>query len=582
MAVALHLGVLAAAQRGSAVVLHLGGTGGGAGAVRRPLRCAVAARWQHGQEARAALSWTGSAGRGVARATALAWRPAVAVDVGCAAPWGAAARAGAAITSNQAPAWGVGRPVTAPWRGAHPRASRATADWGVATERARGALAPWGPGRRARLGVRADWSRPLEVSLPVLVPMLRPALAVRDVVLPWQQGRPVWGRGAPWAIVEVVVPPPTPCWVPPAGDAVVLRLATAEAPRSPLVLWLRCRRVLPTATVVVPVRRVYVSLNQFSAVRVRDGVPVPLRSMRAALDADSWAWTWSGELPASALPLVVRGGDGALTELQITLNGWPLRVLCENLSRSRSFGSSSLTVSGRSPHALLGAPSAAEVAWLSTAAMTTQQLADDALPPGWTLDWGLTPWLVPTGLWSHVGTPITALTRLAAVGGGYVRPDATARLLAVLPRYPLPPWEWAGATPDLELPSSAAAAEAIEWTDKPAYNAVLVSGTAAGGVQGVAVRAGTAGDQRAQDVSDALICHVDAVRQRALPVLADTGAQAAVTLGMQVPESLGVVLPGKLVRYVDGGTTRIGLSRSVSASYDGQRARQSIVLETHA
>jgi hypothetical protein len=48
-----------------------------------------------------------------------------------------------------------------------------------------------------------------------------------------------------------------------------------------------------------------------------------------------------------------------------------------------------------------------------------------------------------------------------------------------------------------------------------------------------------------------------------MPVLADVGRQAMVSLRLPVLPETGIIVPGKFVRYVDGGTTRLGLTRSV-------------------
>jgi hypothetical protein len=150
----------------------------------------------------------------------------------------------------------------------------------------------------------------------------------------------------------------------------------------------------------------------------------------------------------------------------------------------------------------------------------------------------------------------------------------------VLPGYPFTPWDFATATPDLEIPVNVATREGIEWHDKPAYNEVYVIGQA-GGVLGHVIRAGTTGGTPAQMVTDDLITHSDAARQRGTRILADTGRQASVSLTMPILEDSGIILPGQLIRYVDGATTRLGLSRAVSIQTGLPSTRQTIEIETH-
>ena len=70
-----------------------------------------------------------------------------------------------------------------------------------------------------------------------------------------------------------------------------------------------------------------------------------------------------------------------------------------------------------------------------------------------------------------------------------------------------------------------------------------------------------------------------AVQRTALA--ADTGSQAHVTLKLPILPETGIIVPGKYVRYVDGATTRIGLTRSVSVSVGSPEIWQTLLLETH-
>jgi hypothetical protein len=82
-------------------------------------------------------------------------------------------------------------------------------------------------------------------------------------------------------------------------------------------------------------------------------------------------------------------------------------------------------------------------------------------------------------------------------------------------------------------------------------------------------------------VTDDLITHADAARQRGTAILADTGRQARISLSMPVLDETGIILPGQLVRYVDGATTRLGLARSVNVSASLPKVRQTVEIETH-
>ena len=83
-------------------------------------------------------------------------------------------------------------------------------------------------------------------------------------------------------------------------------------------------------------------------------------------------------------------------------------------------------------------------------------------------------------------------------------------------------------------------------------------------------------------VTDALITHADAARQRGVRELAAGGRQAMVSLQLPVLETTGVIPPGKMVRYVDGSTTRVGITRSVQVDVRMPEIFQSIEVETYA
>ena len=378
-------------------------------------------------------------------------------------------------------------------------------------------------------------------------------------------------------------PPPDPCYVP-DGHLVFAEAWAGERPD--LLLYCELHdSPLPTATVVVPVRNVYMVINNVTLTRVSNGHVFPVLSMRLNIDADSWTWSFSASLPGPELEHV-DSGTGDPIELEATINGTAYRVIVERISRERQFGNSRIAISGRGKNARLAAPYAPLQTFSNASGdLTAAQLLDDALKEngvsiGWDVDWGMDDWLVPAGSWLHQGTHMTAALAIAQAAGGYVQPHRTANTLRVLHRYPVAPWDWPTATPDFELPADVTVREAIEWEDKPLYNRVFVSGNRSG-VLAQVTRAGTAGDVVAQMVVDDLITEATAGRLRGLSVLADTGRQAAISVRLPVLTETGVIEPGKLVRYLDGLVPRIGLVRSTAVEVSQQTVRQVLGIETH-
>lgn len=342
--------------------------------------------------------------------------------------------------------------------------------------------------------------------------------------------------------------------------------------------------------VVVPVRRVYFVINNVTLHRLPDGLPVPVFSLSLALDAASWTWGFDALLPAAAEALVAPGSNGGPVELVASVNGTPFRVLAESISRERVFGDASIRISGRGRNAVLAAPYAPLMNFQQPQARTARQLMDDVLtlngiPLGWNIDWGLTDWNVPAGVFTQQGTWMEALVAIASAAGGYLIPHPSDQSIRVRHRYPVAPWEWNTVTPDFVLPVDAVARESLRWVEKPGYNRVFVSGQDVG-VLGQVSRAGTAGDVLAPMVVDALITEAAAARQRVISVLADTGQQIEVTLRLPVLAETGIIEPGAFVEYQDGsqGSTirRLGIVRSTQVEAGMPQVWQTLGVQSHA
>jgi hypothetical protein len=434
--------------------------------------------------------------------------------------------------------------------------------------------APWQTARPMRLDVMSRFQRGLW----------------RPVSWLTRFQRAIWPP--PWSRVAVLPPEPPwdPCYVPDPN------LLFAQPWTGGADLLFVCERhdgggggpePPPPPLVVVPIRSVYIVLNTVTLRRVADDAQVPVLDMSLSIDADSWTWGFSASIPGQALALVAPDSNGPI-ELEATINGSAWRVLAEQIGRERTFNASTLRVSGRGKSALLDAPYSPTRTTSNDIARTAQQLMDDVLmlnnvPIGWDIDWRIDDWLVPAGAFAMSGPYIEGLTQIAGAAGAYIQPHPTAQTLIVLPRYPAPPWDWASVTPDIELPAAVTVQEGIEWTERPAYNRVYVSG-ASQGILGQVTRAGTAGDLVAEMVTDALITAPEAARQRGIAILGDTGRQAAVTLRVPVLSETGVIKPGQFVRYVDGTDNnlhRLGLVRAASVAGGFPEVWQTLQLETH-
>lgn len=519
-----------------------------------PQRVSLGSTWSGLASLLATWRCSWAAASALRGALVASWQTTAAIGNRWGIPWPATAPVLASVRAPWRPTTPAWRAWLSRWQAATPQRMATAAAWQSGTWCARSVSAPWQGGQAERRPIAAIWS--------VGAPQRQARM------LPWGPGGLlVTGGGS-----IVVVPPPVPpvgCWQPEPGGMVSLlfRRALGPQPGGAVVLRFGCGG--KPAVVVVPVRRVYIVSVSGSLVRVDNGVQIPALSISLALDADSWTWDFSATVTPGAKALLARGTPGVPVVLEATLSGEPVRVVVEGMGRTRVFGRDALQIKGRGINAALAAPYSAVSTFGSAGALTSQQLLDAALPDGWSASWGLDPWLVPAGAWSHQGTPMTAALAIAGAGGGYVQPHPTAPQILVLPRYPVAPWEWSGSTPDIELPADVVKEEAWEWLDQPGYNRVYVCGSNAGGLLASVTRSGTAGDVEAPMVVDPLITHATAARQRGLAILADTGRQAFPTLRLRLLPGVGIIRPGRLLRYIDGGTSRVGLSRGVRVVYGG-------------
>jgi hypothetical protein len=427
------------------------------------------------------------------------------------------------------------------------------------------------------------WEQPLTHRLGTVNSAGRAVARDRGWQVAFQEGmRPRAGRAA--ASPPLIPAAPDLCYLP---DSRLLFDAAWSSSTGLIFICERHPGYVPTGqTVVVPIRRIYMIINNASLRRVDGNILLPTFSMTLGLDADSWAWSFSATLPGRVLPDLESASNGAPVEVEALINGVAYRALVESIERSREFGANDLRIAGRGKTALLDAPYAPTLNLTNTMARTAQQIMGDVLTVngvslGWDVQWGLVDWLIPAGVFSHQGSYIGAINKIAAAAGGYVQPHPSTQTIKVLPRYPKAPWEWHTITPDFQLPADATSRESLRWLEKPAYNRVFVSGQEVG-VLGQVTRAGTAGNALAPMVVDALITDAVAARQRGIAVLSDTGRQIEVSLRLPVVPETGIIEPGAIVEYRDGSISRRGLVRSTSVQAGLPEIWQTLGVQTYA
>lgn len=339
-------------------------------------------------------------------------------------------------------------------------------------------------------------------------------------------------------------------------------------------------------TIVVPVKRSYIVINDSTLTNIKTGESIPAVDMSMTIDMDSWTWGFSATIPDSAYSSVARDSNGNPPTLEAMINGVPYRVIAESISRSRAFGKSTYSVTGRGISAELSDSYVPVMSFGNTATRTAQQLMNDVLtlngqPIGWTIDWKIDDWLVAAGAFSHQGSYMSAINSIAQSAGAFISPDNANRILHVMPRMPAPHWLLENLTPEIILPSDPVIQESTTWEKRPAYDSIYVSGTTSAGVLAKVRKTGSGGINTMPMVTDPLITDVIAARQRGISELSKSGSVVNYQLNLPILSETGIITPGKVIRYVDNGNLRTGLSKSVSVNVALPTARQTINIVTY-
>ena len=339
-----------------------------------------------------------------------------------------------------------------------------------------------------------------------------------------------------------------------------------------------------TAGIVIPVRSCYVVHNSVTLYRLPAGTEFKAESFTLDIDKDSWTFGWSASLHSSARAHLLRSAPDERVEVECVVNGVSYRLAIDSMGRDKSFPESRIAVRGLGRAAELDD---VDLSFGNTAPRTAQQLMDDVLTVngvslGWTLDWQIQDWLVAADAFLFRGSYIGALRYIAEAARAYIHPHTTDKVLRVLPLYPQAPWDWATLlTPDIELPAAVAAVVNVEEVMRPRYNRVFVGGVGKG-VFGPVDRTGTAGDKVAPQVLHPLITAAEAHIQCGRGVLSDTGLQEHFSVQTMVLPETGIILPGKVLRFVDEDGPHLGIVRNTAVKMpEFPMLSQTLVVETH-
>lgn len=333
--------------------------------------------------------------------------------------------------------------------------------------------------------------------------------------------------------------------------------------------------------------------NSVSLNRTDDGREIKLLSFDVGIDSNSYTWSFNATVPLSELSKVNTAYEQRIG-VDLVVNGNLWRFILDGCDDNASFGSSSLTIKGKSRAMLLAHPYATQRGFKYDTAMSARQIAEDELnrggvPSGFTLDWqlaGINGWDIPANTYSYTGkTPINSLQWIAEAAGGFINAHMSDDIIHVLANYPTPSWEWAAQRPSINLPISLITSRSRGRVYKPNYNGALVSGEKAGSISALIKRRGTSGGYQPPMVTSDLITDTAAAISRGKAMLSDVGDIGNINIAMPLHDDFGVLKPSTLIG-VNDGEQWIGMVRGtkISGKLSGNQTleiEQSIDIERH-
>lgn len=455
--------------------------------------------------------------------------------------------------------------------------------WQVAAHTNQSALETYQHPGRKQASPATSWQPGQPTAMPVwLVYNPRPARRRDEWRLPWGEGAGVvslWPRPDPWQ-------PEPPAPYVPTPDINFCFAVSQETPTL-LPIGRVCGGDEPQSPVIIPIRSTYIVIHNISLTRLDDGFEIDAEQLSCSLTADAWAWQFSATLRGrGALDAVMPDTNGQPVTLVATINGYTWHLLVEDWTEDREFGKRGVSVTGRGLSAELASPYQLPDSGVTDSALTIQQLMAGHLPlgSGWTLAFttGTPDWLVPAGAWSwSTQSPIAAIHAAAQGTGLVVVPGMDSKTLTVQPRYPVLPWDYATATPDLTVPESAILRLQRRQAVATQANAVFVHGGEVGGVLARVIRNLSAGDRVAATQSSPLITHADAARLLGGRILSGQHQQPTVrSLTMPLGGDFALGAIGNLMQIGLAGDTQHGIINAVSIEAQrtdrGTTARQSL------
>jgi hypothetical protein len=310
-------------------------------------------------------------------------------------------------------------------------------------------------------------------------------------------------------------------------------------------------------------RSSYIMQPTITCVRVRDNLEILITSFNYQMARTQFAATCSVKFCSKV------DYNRSLNELlKITVNGYDFHTTIEQPSSSLRFNAKSFSGSGRSRLSELSSPKQRPTNYTNTVAKTLAGLMSDiVLNSGWTIDSSkIIDYAVPALAFSYNNkTPAEALKMCADGIGAMLKVNDITKVIEVIPKWPVMPWDTETAVCDVILNSSVILQHDTDTILKNTSNVVFVRGEQLG-VHCKIKQSNTLADLYASDVIDQLITHNQGAVQRGSCELANTGDKEQSTIRTKIMPDLPPITPGMLIGIQNDGQVYKATCDSISIS----------------
>lgn len=343
------------------------------------------------------------------------------------------------------------------------------------------------------------------------------------------------------------------------------------------------------------IKDAYLIMNNAYIVTLPERTPVSAQDISISLDLDAFVWSLSARILDAPSMALLRPGPTGPVHVEVGCNGHAWVFIIERYSQEHAFPARSWRIQGVSRTQYLASPYAPRrTARITVPTNARGVITDQLLYTGFDHTWDaeLPDYTIPADVWGYERkTPMEVISEIAGAVGAVIVPDPMTDTLHIQHRYRAgQPWSWDALPPaslDVIVAEALVGSLSAQWTPGAPFNAVHLSGITAGVAVDV-IRTGTAGDEPAADVIDALNVSTAQCRARGRAILGESGNQEVVTLTLPLMPSgpPGLITPGMLLEHQSADPDRtwrgLVLSTRVDIAQPGaSRVSQTIQIERH-